>query len=95
MHTHRSWVLIIVEVNDKWTKIKVTMCSGSAFRAMPEEMFPGVKVRRNNAPKRFVAANGEHIRDMGEKPIPLKTNEEETQYDVQKRKRREASCSNS
>ena len=27
------------------------------------------------SPKKFVAASGEHIKDLGEKSIPLKTNE--------------------
>ena len=42
---------------------------------MPEGMFPRVKLERNISPKIFVAANGEQIRDLGEKTIPFKTNE--------------------
>ena len=51
------------------------MDSGAADHVMPEEMFPSVKVQRNSAPKRFVAAKGKHIRNMGEKTIPFKTSE--------------------
>ena len=63
----------IVEVNDTWTKIKDNMDSGAASQVMPEKMFPRVKVQRNSTPKRFVAANGDDIRDTGEKTIPFKT----------------------
>ena len=51
------------------------MDSGAAGHVMLEEMFPRVKVQRNSAPKRFLAAKGEHIRGMGEKTVPFKTNE--------------------
>ena len=40
---------------------------------MPETMFPQVKLERKTSPKTFVAANGEQIKDLGEKSIPLKT----------------------
>ena len=38
-------------------------------------MFPRVKLERRTSPKKFVAANGEQIKDLGEKNIPFKTNE--------------------
>ena len=34
-----------------------------------------MRVHKHNAPKRFVAAKGEHIRNRGEKTIPFKTSE--------------------
>ena len=36
-------------------------------------MFPRVKLDRTNATKKFVAANGERIKDLGEKTIPFKS----------------------
>ena len=34
-----------------------------------------VKLERKTTPKKFVAANGERIKDLGEKTIPFKTND--------------------
>ena len=65
----------IVDVKDRWVKVRVTMDSGAAGHAMLEAMFPSVKLERKTSPKRFVAANWEQIRDVGEKNIPVKTNE--------------------
>ena len=65
----------IVEVRDKWVKVRVTMDSGAAGHVMSETMFPRVKLERRTSPKKFVAANGELIKDLGEKNIPFKTNE--------------------
>ena len=56
-------------------KVRVTMDSGAAGHVMPETMFPHVKRERKTSPKKFVAANGEQIKDLGEKRIPFKTNE--------------------
>ena len=42
---------------------------------MPEGMFPRLKLDYKTAAKKFVAVNGEQIRDFGEKTIPIKTNE--------------------
>ena len=56
-------------------KVRVTMESGAAGHVMPETMFPHVKLERKTSPKKFVAANGEQIKDLGEKNIPFKTNE--------------------
>ena len=41
---------------------------------MLETMFPHVKLERKTSPKKFVAANGEKIKDWGGKNIPFKTN---------------------
>ena len=49
--------------------------SGAAGHVMPETMFPRVKLERKTTPKKFVAANGEQIKDLGEKTIPFKTSE--------------------
>ena len=65
----------VVEMKDKWVKVRVTMDSGAAGHVMPETMFPHVKLERKTSPKKFVAANGEQIKDLGEKNIPFKTNE--------------------
>ena len=43
-------------------KFRVTMDSGAAGHVMPEGKYPRVKLERKTAPKKFVAANGEHIR---------------------------------
>ena len=65
----------IVEVKDKWVKVRVTMNSGAAGHVMPETMFPHVKLERKTLPKKFVVANREQIKHLGEKSIPFKTNE--------------------
>ena len=65
----------VVETKDKWAKVRVTMDTGAAGHVMPETMFPHVKLERKTSPKKFVAANGEQITDLGEKSIPFKTNE--------------------
>ena len=65
----------IVEVKDRWVKVRVTMDSGAAGHVMLETMFPHVKFERKTSPKKFVTANGVHIKDLGEKSIPVKTNE--------------------
>ena len=51
------------------------MDSGAAGHVMLETMFPRLKLERKTSPKKFVAANGEQIRDLGEKKVPFKTNE--------------------
>ena len=63
----------IVEVRDKWVKVRVTMDSGAA----------GHVLERKTSPKKFVAANGEQIKDLGEKTIPFQRNEGIV-YDIQK-----------
>ena len=65
----------VVETKDKWVKVRVTMDTGAAGHVMPEAMFPSVKLERKTQPKKFVAANGEQIKDLGEKNIPFRTNE--------------------
>ena len=64
----------VVEVKDRWVKVKVTMDSGAAGHVMLETLFSHTKLERNTAPKKFAAANGEPIKDVGEKKIPFKTN---------------------
>ena len=49
------------------------MDSGAAGHVMPEGMFPRLRLERKTAPKNLVAANGEHIRDLGEQTIPVRT----------------------
>ena len=74
-NSHSSNPKKIVEVKDKWVKVRVTMDSGVAGHAMPETMFSHVKLERKTTPKKFVADNGEQIKNLGERTIPLKTNE--------------------
>ena len=68
----------INEVKDKSVKVRVTIDSGDAGHRVIERMFPRVKLERNSAPKKFAAANGEQIRDMGGRTILFKTNEGST-----------------
>ena len=42
---------------------------------MLEGVFPREKLKHKTAPKKFVAAGGEQLRDLGEKAIPFKKNE--------------------
>ena len=65
----------IVETKDKWVKVRVTMHTGAAGHVMLESMFPNVRLERKMSPKKFVAANGEQIKDLGEKNFPFRTNE--------------------
>ena len=65
----------IVEERDKWVKVRVTMESGAAGHVLPETIFSHVKIERKTPPKKFVAANGEQIKDLGAKRIPFKINE--------------------
>ena len=51
------------------------MDSGAAGHVMPETMFPHVKIEHKTPLKKFVAANGEQIKDLGAKRIPFKTDE--------------------
>ena len=39
----------VVEVKDKWVKVRVTMDSGAAGHVMPETMFPRVKLERKTS----------------------------------------------
>ena len=65
----------IVEVKDRWVKARVTMDSGATAHVMLEGMFPLVNLERMTSPKKFVAGNGEQIRDLRVKTIPFKTHE--------------------
>ena len=51
------------------------MDSGDASHVLIERMFPRVKLERKTSPKRFAAANGEQISELGGKTVPFKTNE--------------------
>ena len=73
--SHNSKAKETIEGKDRWVDVRVTMDSGAARHGMPETMFPRVKLERKTSPNKFVAATGEQIRDMGEKKIPLKTNQ--------------------
>ena len=64
----------IIEVKDRWVKARVTMDSGAAGHVTIEGMFARVNLERETAPKKFVAANGEQVKDLGEETIPFKTN---------------------
>ena len=66
-NSHNSSPKKIVQVKDRWVKVRVTMDSGAAGHVMLEAMFPHVKLERKTSPLKFVAANGEQIRDMGVK----------------------------
>ena len=46
----------------------------AAGHVMLEELVPRAKLERSNAREKFVAANGEHLRDLGEKTIPIQDN---------------------
>ena len=61
------------EVKDNWVNIRATTDTAAAGHVMPAEMFPRVKVDHMRATKKFVAANGERIKDFREKPIPFKS----------------------
>ena len=49
--------------------------SGAASHVMLKAMFLLVKLERETSPNNFVAANGEQIRDSGDKNIPFKRHE--------------------
>ena len=66
-NSHSSNPKKVVEVKDKWVKGRVTMDSGAAGHMVLETMFPRVYLERKTSPKKFVAANGEQIKDLGEK----------------------------
>ena len=57
----------IIEVKDRWVKARVTMDSGAAGHVMLGTMFPRNMLERRTSLKKFVAANGEQIRNLGEK----------------------------
>ena len=65
----------VIEVNDSWVNIRATMDSGTAEHVIPAEMFLRVKLDRASTTKTFVAANGERIKELGDKTIPFKSAE--------------------
>ena len=62
-----------IDVKDNWVNMRATMDTGAAGHVMPAEMFPRAKLDRTNAAKKFSAANGERIKDLGKKTIPFKS----------------------
>ena len=65
-HSHNSNPMKVIEVKDRWLKVRVTMDAGVMFH---------VKLERKTSSKKFVASNGEQIKDLVEKNIPFETNE--------------------
>ena len=65
--SHNSKTKEIIELKDRRVKVRVTMESGAAGHVIPETMFPRVKLERKISPKKLAAANGEQIRDLGER----------------------------
>ena len=63
----------VIEVKDNWVNITATMDTGAAGHVMLAEMFPRVRLYRTSTTKKFVAANGEKIKDLGEKTIPFRS----------------------
>ena len=64
VNSHKSNPKKIVEVKDKWVKVRVTMDSGAAGHVMPETMFPRVKLEHKMTPKKFAATNGEQMKGI-------------------------------
>ena len=75
-HSHNSSPMKVIEVKDRWLKVRATMDSAAAVRVMFEAMFPpSVKLERKTSSKKFVASNGEQTKDSMEKNIPFETHE--------------------
>ena len=67
-------IMKVIEVKDRWLKVRVTMDAGAAGHVVLEAMFH-VKLERKTSSKKFVASNGEQIKDLVEKNIPFETYE--------------------
>ena len=65
----------MLEVKNKWVKVRATMDCGAAGHVMLEGMLPRVKLERKTEPHKFLAANVEQITELGLRTIPFKTNE--------------------
>ena len=63
----------VIEVKDNWVYTRAIMYTGAAGHVMPSETFSRVKLDRTSTTKKFVAANGEKIKDLGEKTIPFRS----------------------
>ena len=63
----------VIEVKDNCVNIRATVDTGAAGHFMPTEMFPRVELDHTSTTKTFVAANGERIKDLGEKTISFKS----------------------
>ena len=59
----------IMNVKDRWVEVRVTLVSGDAGHVMPEVMLPRVKLEGTTSLKRFVAANGEQIKDLAKRLV--------------------------
>ena len=60
----------IVEVKDKWVKVRVTMDSGAAGHVLLETMFSNLSAKHH---RRSQWQQMEQIKDLGVKSIPFKT----------------------
>ena len=74
-HSHNSSPMKVIEVKDRWLKVRATMDAAAAGHVVLEVMFPRVKLERKTSSKKFVASNGEQIKDLVEKNIPFETYE--------------------
>ena len=63
----------VFEVKDKWLNIRAAKDTGAAGHVTLAEMFARVKLDRTTTTKKFVAENGERIKDLGEKTISFKS----------------------
>ena len=64
---------IVIEDKDNWVCTRAIMDTETAGHVMPSETFSRVKLDRTSTTKKFVAANGEKIKDLGEKTIPFRS----------------------
>ena len=62
-----AWCLLEESENELWQEVIAER------RADRERCSPRVKLDRTSTTKKFVAANGEKIKDLGEKTIPFKS----------------------
>ena len=58
----------VIEVKDHRVNIRATMDTGAAGHVVPADMFPGRKLDRTTATKKFVAANGEKSKTWVRRP---------------------------
>ena len=64
---------IVIGDKDNWVCTRAIMDTGAAGHVMPSEMLSRVKLDRTSITKKSVAANGEKIKDLGEKTIPFRS----------------------
>ena len=63
----------VIGVKGNWVNVRATVDTGATGHVMQAEMFLRVKLDRTTKTKKFVAANGERIKDLSEKTIPFKS----------------------